>query len=441
MRGLSKGLCLCCLALCFSACSQDKKLPQGERISVLDDVSAEFISSGQKKVLSLPAPVPNFSWAQAGINPQHITGNLKAGFDLKEQWSGTFGTGIGKRDVMLAAPVVSENRVFVMDSKGKVSAFDLKNGRRLWENVLQANIGGFKETKSRASGLAVDGKVLYATTGFGGVFAMNTEDGAPKWRKIMDAPIRISPTVANDMLFVQTVDNKIYALDKTSGQELWRFGVAQEDTVIAGGAVPAFDESDNVVIVGFSNGEIVVLNAAVGTPLWSSMLVSNKKVSSSTEINAIGAYPIVEDRIIYAISNSNSMLALDMRTGDKLWEKEIGSTQNMLMAGDYLFVISNRNILYAIEKLSGDIVWSLDVKGYISEEDDDKGVMVYAAPPLMLNGNILLAFSNGRILKINAANGTIVAKTNIGIDISNGLIAANERVIAVSDDADVIVFK
>ncbi len=439
MHWLGKGLCLCGMALCLSSCSQDKKLPEGVRISALGDFD-NAVQIQNKKISVLPAAYPNVSWAQAGVNPQHVIGNLKAGFDLQELWSNNFGKGISKRDILLASPVVKGNNIFVMDSKGLVSAFDINSGERLWENNLTANIGGFKETKSRASGLAVDDGTLFATTGFGGVFAMNAENGTPKWRKVMESPIRIAPTVTDKMLLVQTVDNKLYALDKATGHELWRFGVAHEDTVIAGGAAPAYDADDNVVVAGFSNGEIVVLNAAVGTPLWSEMLVSNKQVTSTTEINTIGAYPIVQDGVIYAISNSNIMLAIDMRSGEKLWEREIGSMQNMLLAGDYLFVISNRNILYAIDKNDGETIWSMDVYEYLRDEDDGS-VLVYAAPPLMLNGQIFLAFSNGSVIKIDAASGTLRAKTDLGIDISNGLIAAQEKVIAVSDDADVIVFK
>lgn len=438
MHWLGRGLCICGIALCVASCAQDKKLPEGVRVSVLDD-ETPALATEHKKLVRLPQPSINASWAQAGVNPRHIIGNLKAGFALKEQWAENFGAGINKRDLMLAAPVSGKNAVFVMDTHGKVSAFNLQTGKRLWENSLTANIGGFKDTKSRASGLAFDDNTLFATTGFGGVFAMNAETGAPKWRKIMESPIRIAPTVTANMLLIQTVDNRLYALDKSNGQELWRFGVAHEDTVIAGGASPAYDAEDNVVIAGFSNGEIVVLNAAVGTPLWSQMLVSNKQARSTTEINTIGAYPIVEDGIIYAISNSDMTVALDMRTGDKLWEKEIGSTQNMLLSGDYLFIISNKNILYAVEKYTGEILWSLDIREYLNDEDEKAAV--YAAPPLMLNGNILLAFSNGKILKIDAANGIVSAKTELELDISNGLIAVQQKVVAVSDDADVIVFE
>jgi outer membrane protein assembly factor BamB len=241
------------------------------------------------------------------------------------------------------------------------------------------------------------------------------------------------------MLLVQTVDNSLYALDKNTGKEFWKFNVAHEDTVIAGGAVPAYDEEDNVIVAGFSNGEIVVLNATVGTPLWTSLLVSNDEVRATTEINTIGSYPIVQEGIIYAISNSDTLVSLDMRTGDKLWEKEIGSMQNMLLVGDYLFAISNKNVLFAVEKYSGDIMWSTDVKEFLEEDQDDGEI--YAAPPLMINSQILLAFSNGKVFKFDAHKGSLIAKTDLGIDISNGLIAVNEMVITVTDSADVIVFK
>lgn len=440
MNRLSKGLCLCSMVLFIASCSQNKKLPQGERLSALEDMGSTQIISNSK-IPNLPAPYINASWQQAGINPQHVIGNLKAGFTLKEQWAENFGKGISKRDILLAAPVSDQQRVFVMDSNGRVSAFNIANGNRIWENNLTAEIGGFKETKSRASGLAVDGNVLYATTGFGGVFAMNSDTGLPKWRKVMESPIRIAPAIAGSMLLIQTVDNKIYALDKTNGQELWRFGVAHEDTVIAGGAVPAYDAEDNVVIAGFSNGEIVVLNANTGTPLWSEMLVSNKQALSATDINTIGAYPIIQEGIIYAISNSNIMAALDMRSGEKLWEKEVGSMHNMLMAGDYLFVISNKHILYAMDKYSGKTMWQTEVLSHLHDNGEEEDATLNTTPPLMINDDILLAFSNGRILKIDARSGTVRAKTDLGLDISNGLIAVQERVIAVSDDADVIVFK
>ncbi len=438
MHWLGKGLCVCGMVVFMASCAQDKKLPQGVRISILDD-NIEQLNTSYASVTNLPLPYTNSSWSQSGINPWHVIGNLKASTSLQVAWSEDFGYGISERDILLPAPVVQNNRIFVMDAKGKVSAYSIEDGTKLWENKLSLKTKSFKDTKSRASGLAVDNNLLYATTGFGSVYAMDAITGTPKWRNVLESPIRIAPTVTPNMLLVQTVDNKLYALDKMTGAELWRFGVASEDTVITGGASPAYDADENIVVAGFSNGEIVVLNASIGTPLWSHMLVSNKQVSSTTEINTIGAYPIVENGTIYAISNSNTLVALDIRAGESLWEKEIGSMQNMLIAGDYLFVISNRNVLYAIDKVGGDIIWSADMRDYISLDEEKNEI--YASQPIMINDSILLAFSNGKIFRLNAKDGNVLAKTDLDIDLSNGIIAVQEKVIAVSDDADVIVFK
>ena len=439
MHCFRNGLCVCLVGFSLMGCTQDKKLPQGERLSILDNASYEDVIDNSS-ITSIPQAIINRDWDQNGRNTRHIVGNLKANTKLEKKWSNSFGSGVNKRDITISQPVVYNNTIFVMDVKGLVSAYDLSSGDKLWENMLSTNTLGLKDTRSKASGLAVSGDTLYATTGFGGVFAIDRISGKPKWRKILDAPIRIAPTIANNMLLIQTIDNKLHSLDKQNGEEIWRFGVASEDTVIVGGASPAFDEEENVVVAGFSNGEIVVINANVGTPLWSEMLTSNNEVNSTTNINTIGAYPIIENGTIYAIGNSDVLVALDMRTGDKLWKKEIGSMQDMLLVGDYLFVISNKNILYAIEKNEGSIIWSIDIKNYLYDNEKLNGE-VYASHPIMVNGDILLTFSNGKIFKINALKGILTAKIDLDTDISNGLIIANDKIIAASDNANVIVFQ
>ncbi|MBR5598459.1 MAG: PQQ-like beta-propeller repeat protein, partial [Alphaproteobacteria bacterium] len=307
MRWLSRGLCVCCWIVLLTACAHDKKLPVGERISILDDVSVE-LNNDVIKPISLPVAYINNSWSQNGINSQHIVGNLKASTTLEEIWSENFGKGINKRDIVLATPVAQDGRIFVMDAKGKVSAFNSTNGTLLWENSLTAKDINVKDLNSKASGLAIDNSLVYATTGFGGVYAMDGVTGNPKWRKVMESPIRIAPTITAKAILIQTVDNKLYALDKMTGNELWRFGVAHEDTVIAGGASPAYSFEDNIVVAGFSNGELIVLNANTGSPLWAYTLTSTDKVNSSTEINTISSYPIIENGSIYAISNGDKLV-------------------------------------------------------------------------------------------------------------------------------------
>ena len=84
MHWLGRGLCICGIALCVASCAQDKKLPEGVRVSVLDD-ETPALAAEHKKLVRLPQPSINASWAQAGVNSRHIIGNLKGVFTLKEQ--------------------------------------------------------------------------------------------------------------------------------------------------------------------------------------------------------------------------------------------------------------------------------------------------------------------------------------------------------------------
>ena len=40
---------------------------------------------------------------------------------------------------------------------------------------------------------------------------------------------------------------------------------------------------------------------------------------------------------VFAISHSGRMVAIDLRTGDRVWEQEIGGTQAPWVAGDYIY--------------------------------------------------------------------------------------------------------
>ena len=59
MSRLSKGLCLCVVMLSLASCAQDKKLPKGERISVLNDFS-ETVSLQQNNIAKIPKNLPVF---------------------------------------------------------------------------------------------------------------------------------------------------------------------------------------------------------------------------------------------------------------------------------------------------------------------------------------------------------------------------------------------
>jgi alcohol dehydrogenase (cytochrome c) len=86
--------------------------------------------------------------------------------------------------------------------------------------------------------------------------------------------------------------------------------------------------------------------------------------------------PIVHDGIIFLSNTSNTIQALDGRTGDLIWENRIGPVATSLYSGtrslslyeDKVFVGTTDGRLYALDTRTGKIVWDADVgergKGY-----------------------------------------------------------------------------
>ena len=93
--------------------------------------------------------------------------------------------------------------------------------------------------------------------------------------------------------------------------------------------------------------------------------------------------PIVHDGVMFLSTNmTNTVQALDARTGDLIWENRIGpvgvaglnATRTMALYGSLLFYPATDTKLYALDARTGKIVWQTTVSDYA----DDKigGIMI-----------------------------------------------------------------
>ena len=75
--------------------------------------------------------------------------------------------------------------------------------------------------------------------------------------------------------------------------------------------------------------------------------------------------PIVHNGIIYLANTSNTVQALDGRTGDLIWENHIGpdatraygATRSLAIYEDKVFIATTDAQLYALDARNGKIVW------------------------------------------------------------------------------------
>lgn len=427
-HGFYKSLIILSAAsLLLSACGDDEKPPlPGERISVLelqkslepDDVVLEA------QGLITPEEWKNEFWPQVGGYPNHSMQNLALGpSPLKKAWSAKIGAGSTDELPLVAQPVLVDGRIYTLDTEAEVTAFDVTNGQQIWKTNVSADkdddnvIGG---------GIASSGGLLYVTSGYNEVLALNPSDGSIIWRKTIPAASRAAPTVMDSRVFVTTLDGRLLALNAVDGAPLWDYTGIAEAATLVGGASPA--ASRDIVLPVFSSGEITALRVGNGSVAWSDNLSNVKGLGGLAEISDIKALPVIDKGIVFAISFSGRLAAIDERTGTRIWQREIGGSQTPWLAGNHMFVLSSTNQLIALGRETGAIRWINDLP-----RTNDGEPMRFTGP-VLAGGRLIVAGTNGTVIEVNPQDGKILTQWNAGATISLPPLIAGGTLYMLSDD-------
>jgi outer membrane protein assembly factor BamB len=402
----------------------------GNREPVLSPVRGLQIDSASN--VNLPAVETNPEWAQPHRDPSHIGGNLAGG--LTKAWSAEIGEAGTYRTRLTAEPVVAGGRVFTMDSDGEVAAWDLGSGKQVWtqptkpDESRSGNIGG---------GIAVDGGRVYAATGRAEIVVMDAGSGAIKFRKPLPAPARSAPTVVDKMLFLCTVDQKLLGLNAESGAILWTYQATKADAGILASASPAF--GSGLIVAGFESGDLAAVRADTGNLAWSDNLGSLKGSTSLLEFATVRGAPVIEDGIVYAIGFGGLMAALDLRTGRRVWERDIAGGNTPWLAGDTLFVITAEQRTAAVAKEDGSVHWVTDLPRFENPKKT-KGLITWAGP-VLVGGKLVAVSNNAHMAVLDPIDGKLVSNTEMDAPATLAPVVAQGTMFVLTDDATLTAYK
>ena len=99
------------------------------------------------------------------------------------------------------------------------------------------------------------------------VIALDQSTGETVWIGQVTSEVVAQPIANEDIVVVQTVDDKVTALDNVSGEQRWIYESTQPPLTLRGTSRPVFTPADTVV-AGFSNGTLVSVSADDGVWRW-----------------------------------------------------------------------------------------------------------------------------------------------------------------------------
>jgi outer membrane protein assembly factor BamB len=405
----------------------DKPVAPGKREAVLAATRGLQVDPADHGAVMLPPPVRNADWLQSGGTPTHAVGNLEVG-GFAKIWTHAIGAAGGYRSKITASPIVAGQSVFTMDSDGVVAAFDIGTGSRHWRTETQ---GDEDRSTNVGGGIAAADGVIYAATGRGEALALDAAKGVIKWRTGLDAPARSAPTVVEGKLFVATLDERMLALNTADGKRIWAYQATQSATVVLGEPAPAY--ADGLLVCGFGSGDLVALRADGGALAWSDSLASARGRNSLADLSAIRALPVIVGNVVYTVGVAGVLVATDLRSGRRLWEREVAGQYTPWVVGDWLFVLTMEQQLAAIRRVDGRVRWISNLPRYDNEKKQRDPI--FWAGPLVAGKYIFLAGSTQKLLAINPGNGEILGQQDLPGPASIGPIAAQGKLFILTDDA------
>jgi outer membrane protein assembly factor BamB len=411
-----------------------KKTPlPGKREPIAVGRRTLAVDEGVPKVV-LPPPVRNAAWPQAGGNPAHFMGHLAAGESLSEAWSSGIGTGGGYRRKILAQPVSADGVVYVMDSDAVVTAIDTAKGGRVWrfdtrqEDDDSTNVGG---------GLALDQGTLYAVNGLAEIVALDAAKGTVRWRGSIGAPTRSAPTVVEGRVFVTTIEDRLLALTADDGRQLWTHQAANATTSVLGRPAPAY--ADGLVVAGFGSGELATLRAETGNVVWTDNLAAAVRTGSLADFSAIRGLPAVGDGRVYGISMGGLMVAVDLPTGRRLWEREVAGEDSPWAAGAWLFVVSLDQRIAAVSRDDGRVAWVTELPRWENPEKEKNPITWFG--PLLAGDRLVVAGTNHEALAVSPYTGEILGRQELSGAASLAPVVVDGTVFVVSDDGRLLALR
>ena len=383
----------------------------------------------------------------------------------------------------LFEPIVADNKIFLgFNDQDKVVALDINSGKELWHFYADGPV---------RMPLAANNGLIYFTSDDGNCYCLNADNGSPVWiislapsplkllgnkRLISMWPARGGIVIKDNIIYTAAsifpmMGTFIYAISAETGEIIWKNEGTGSNYILQPHRSPAFADvapqgtftisGDRLLVAGgrsvpaafdLKTGEELYYHLAASGKTGGAFTCGNDQVffnhhrermtcmyDSKTGLPLLrnaGEYPVVDGKHIYFSGNSVTASALDDTMAlHTLWEAEVSATNDLIKAGDCLYA-ADSNGISAIKIVDNvpRILWTHETErsierlvasnGKLIAVTDDGQILVFGDVPA--SNVTLLEQTEARIAGRSFTGKRIIRKT--GIKSGYGVIIGTKNI-------------
>jgi outer membrane protein assembly factor BamB len=253
----------------------------------------------------------------------------------------------------------------------------------------------------------------------------------------MGMPIINAPVVNGGRIFFSTYDNHFYALAEADGRQLWDHrGIAESAGILVSTSAAV---SGEFAIAPYSSGEVFALRVQNGQVAWSDVLSRSGTVTALSELDDIAGRPVVDRDVVFAISQSGIMAAINLASGERLWTREIGGIQTPWAAGDYVYVVDDQARLICLTRKKGQVRWIHQLPQY--EDAENKRRPIIWAGPVLVSNKLIVTSSSGYAEAVSPYTGQLLGRVEIPDGAVIAPVVANDTLYLYTTDAELVALR
>jgi len=331
--------------------------------------------------------------------------------DIDKRWSRSIGDGQGT-GLYKINPLLNGDTLYVASADGEVAAINAENGKLYWDRSLELPISG---------GVGKHDDSLFLGGADGLVLRLSAIDGREVWRAEVSGEVLAAPQGNGDMVVAQTYDGKLIGFDYESGEQRWVYTSDVPVLTLRGTATPLI--YGDFAVAGFADGKVVAVSLSSGNVVWEARVAIPQGRSEIDRIVDVDGTFATQGAELYAASYQGRVVAMEMRAGRKLWQRNVSSVSGVSVGFGNVYVADDDGTVTAFLRNGQGIRWQnielgyrelsrptpvssyvavADFEGYVHFMSQVDGVMVGRAQPdgdgaradMIARGNTLYVYGN-----------------------------------------------
>lgn len=347
-------------------------------------------------------------------------------FTPNKVWSTSVGNGIGDYYSHLR-PAYQNGTVYAADRHGIVKALDQATGKEKWKvSVAQKTSLLSRSASAKLSGgLTAAGANVYVGSETAVVYALNAENGTEAWQTKVAGEVLSRPVVADGVVLVHTSNGQLQALNEADGAIKWTVNLDVPSLSLRGESAPA--TAFGAAIVGGDNGRVSAVLIEQGQLIWQQRVSQPTGSTEIDRLNDVDTTPVIIDNTVYTLGYNGNMTALDLRSGQILWKRELGSVNDFIVDAGRIYVVDQDDRVVAMNAEGGINLWRQSDLLHRN-----------LTPPTLYSGYLVVGDGEGYVHWINTTDGRFVAQQKLdGSGFLSAPVIAGDKLLIQARDGTV----